>query len=307
MPAASSWADVVLLGRYETAPAAVIIELKDWTTAADRPGKAEGLIDRNGRQELHPSDQVRGYTEYCRRFHSAIEGEARMHGCVLFTRQLYTHAYTSAPNERLTRDYPIFTTAAEDVSERFPGFFKTRLAEPDEEFAKRFATGRYRQQRGFVAQIGEQILHPETTPFELLDNQRRAFALCKAVVEECFLPSAKHASKKRVVVVEGPPGSGKSAIAARIWASLVTDDRLPEGDVVFTTTSQSQNSNWSAIFKQLAREGGHGLVRKATIFTPLTTHQLGGMRRQHGEEFLGDASELARQSAAAQGSGCWFS
>jgi hypothetical protein len=109
MPAASSWADVVLLGRYETAPAAVIIELKDWTTAADRPGKAEGLIDRNGRQELHPSDQVRGYTEYCRRFHSAIEGEARMHGCVLFTRQLYTHAYTSAPNERLTRDYPIFT------------------------------------------------------------------------------------------------------------------------------------------------------------------------------------------------------
>ena len=64
MPAASSWADVVLLGRYETAPAAVIIELKDWSTAADRPGKAEGLIDRAGRQELHPSDQVRGYTEY---------------------------------------------------------------------------------------------------------------------------------------------------------------------------------------------------------------------------------------------------
>ena len=73
MPAASSWADVVLLGRHEAAPAAVIIELKDWTTAADKPGKAEGLIDRAGRQELHPSDQVRGYTEYCRRFHSAIE------------------------------------------------------------------------------------------------------------------------------------------------------------------------------------------------------------------------------------------
>ena len=50
MPAASSWADVVLLGRHETAPAAVIIELKDWTTAADKPGKAEGLIDRAGRQ-----------------------------------------------------------------------------------------------------------------------------------------------------------------------------------------------------------------------------------------------------------------
>ena len=289
MPAASSWADVVLLGRYETAPAAVIIELKDWTTAADRPGKAEGLIDRNGRQELHPSDQVRGYTEYCRRFHSAIEGEAKMHGCVLFTRQLHPRLHQRLT--RLTRDYPIFTTATEDVGERFPSFFKTRLTEPDEEFARRFATGRYRQQRGFVSQIGAQILHPESTPFELLDNQRRAFALCEAVVEECFLTSAEREPKKRVVIVEGPPGSGKSAIAARLWASLVTDDRLPEGDVVFTTTSQSQNSNWSAIFDQLAEEGGHGLVRKATIFTPLTTHQLGRLRRQHDEEFLADASE----------------
>jgi hypothetical protein len=125
LPAASSWADVVLLGRYETTPAAVIVELKDWTTAADRPGKAEGLIDRAGRQELHPSDQVRGYTEYCRRFHSAIEGPAKVHGCVLFTHQVYTTAYTVAPNDALTRDYPIFTTAEEDVGTKFLSFFVT--------------------------------------------------------------------------------------------------------------------------------------------------------------------------------------
>lgn len=307
MPAASSWADVVLLGHYETAPAAVIIELKDWTTAADRPGKAEGLIERGGRQELHPSDQVRGYTEYCRRFHSAIDGGAKVHGCVLFTHQFYTHAYTSAPNEALTRDYPIFTTATEDVRDRFPCFFKTRLVEPDEEFARRFATGRYRQQRGFVAQIGAQILDPESTPFELLDNQRRAFALCKAVIGECFLMPAERRPKKRVVIVEGPPGSGKSAIAARLWASLVTDDRLPEGDVVFTTTSQSQNSNWSAIFDQLAEEGGQGLVRKATIFTPLTTHQLGRLRRQHGQAFLADASEWRANLQLLRNLGVGFS
>ena len=292
MPAASSWADVVLLGRHEAAPAAVIIELKDWTTAADKPGKAEGLIDRAGRQELHPSDQVRGYTEYCRRFHSAIEEPAKVHGCVLFTHQVYTRAYTAAPNEALARAYPIFTTADEDISRMFPDYFRNRLTEPDEDFAFKFATGRYRQQRGFVAQIGAQILHPETTPFELLDNQRRAFALCKAVVDECFLTDTGRAEpKKRVVVVNGPPGSGKSAIAARLWASLVTDERLPEGDVVFTTTSQSQNSNWSSIFDQLAAEGGEGLVRKATVFTPFTTQKLGQLRKKHGKAFLEDAAE----------------
>jgi uncharacterized protein len=291
LPAASSWADVVLLGRHKDKNSAVIIELKNWTTAADKPGKAEGLIEREGRQELHPSDQVRGYSEYCRRFHSAIDEQSNVSGCVLFTHQIYTDAYTKAPNEQLARNYPIFTTASEDVADRFPEYFRTRLTEPDEEFAIRFATGHYRQQRGFVAQIGAQILNPESSPFELLDNQRRAFALCKAVVEECFLSGSPTKPRKRVVIVNGPPGSGKSAIAARLWASLVTDDRLPEGDVVFTTTSMSQNSNWSYIFDQVAEEGGEALVRKASIFTPLSTHGLGTLRQAHGAAFMSNAEQ----------------
>lgn len=289
LPAASSWADVVLLGKHNKAGAAVILELKDWATAADKPGKAEGLIERMGRQELHPSDQVRGYTEYCRRFHSAVDEDTHVHGCVLFTHQVYTDAYIANPNQKLTRDYPIFTTASQDVENRFPEFFRTRLTEADEEFALKFATGRYRQQRGFVAQIGAQILDPESSPFELLDNQRRAFALCKAVVGECFLSSSQEKPSRRVVIVKGPPGSGKSAIAARLWASLVTDERLPEGDVVFTTTSMSQSSNWSYIFDQFAEEGGEALVRKASIFTPLSTHALGTLRRKHGRTLMSDA------------------
>ena len=130
LPAASSWADVVLLGRHESRNSAVILELKDWTTAADKPGKAEGLIARAGRQELHPSDQVRGYSEYCRRFHSAIEGGAKVHGCVLFTHQVYTDAYTTAPNEQLARNYPIFTSASEDATKRFPEFFELDSPSP---------------------------------------------------------------------------------------------------------------------------------------------------------------------------------
>jgi hypothetical protein len=59
---------------------------------------------------------------------------------------------------------------------------------------------------------------------------------------------------------------------------------------MFTTTSQSQNSNWSSIFDELADEGGEGLVRKATIFTPITTQRLGQLRQQHGEGFLADAT-----------------
>ena len=69
LPASGSFADVVLLGAKDSTPSAVVIELKHWMTRGDRPGRAQGLIERQGIQDLHPSEQVKGYVEYCRRFH----------------------------------------------------------------------------------------------------------------------------------------------------------------------------------------------------------------------------------------------
>ena len=101
LPGASSWCDVVLLGRGSGQPSAVIIELKDWDTRLDKPGAWEGLIERHGSQELHPSDQVRGYVHYCQRFHSAVLDQvARVHGFVLFTSAFVTTPYRTAPNDR---------------------------------------------------------------------------------------------------------------------------------------------------------------------------------------------------------------
>ena len=62
--------------------------------------------------KLHPSDQVRGYTEYCRKFHSAVlDYGADLSGCVYFTRVVSTHAYStfSPPHDQLVAAFPIFT------------------------------------------------------------------------------------------------------------------------------------------------------------------------------------------------------
>lgn len=234
LPASSSWCDVVLLGRHERRSSAVILELKHWLTRADRPGYYEGLIERQGRQELHPSDQVRGYAEYCRRFHSAVaEYNANVHGCALFTRDYWTAPYLAVPNRKLTETYPIFTISPKDIAQNFPNFFRTRLTVPDESFAQAFSEGHYCQDRGFISQIGAQILDPKKNVFELLDNQRKAFSLCWATIEEAILRPEGNTAPKKVVMIKGPPGAGKSVIAARLWASLVTDKRLPEGDVIF--------------------------------------------------------------------------
>lgn len=288
LPAASAWCDVVLLGRAGDRLGSVVIELKDWTTWGDAPGPYEGLMMRRGSIELHPSEQVRGYVEYCRRFHSAIQDyAASVSGCVLFTRDQFVNPYVRAPNDRLISEYPCFTAATPVLREELPRYIMERVSIPDSEFAGAFANGRYRQDRGFVRQIGLQILAPDSSPFELLDNQRRAFAMVRARLKEALFGSAE--LRKQVIIIDGPPGSGKSVLAAKIWATLVEDERLPEGSVVLTTTSTSQTSNWTRLFQLAARtRAAGGIVKKAASYVPLSTQETGRLRQRHGQEFLED-------------------
>jgi len=291
LPAASSWCDVVLLGRGKKGPGAVIIELKDWQTHGDSPGNFPGLVKHHGEFVLHPSDQVRGYVEYCRRFHSAVHDQkAVVNGCVFFTQKTPIQAYTLTPNDALTLEFPCFSFQEADLAEPFPAFIAKTITEPDVEFAGAFERGYYKQDRGFVRQIAGQILKPDESPFVLLDNQRRAFSLCRAQADSALYAQGSIAAKK-VIVIEGPPGSGKSVVAAKLWAALATDERLPEGPIVFTSTSASQNSNWAHLFARTAGSvGGAGVVKKATSYTPITTHSLGQLRTKHGSDFLEDAS-----------------
>lgn len=273
LPASASWCDLVLLGSHAGRSVAVMVELKDWDTSSDRPGKVEGLIERHTGVTLHPSEQVRGYTEYCRRFHSTVqEMQADVHGCVLFTRSTGTGPYTEAANANLTRHYPLFTLSDADVNERIPQYFSSRLSEADEIFAGSFERGYYRQDRNFCRQLGEQITNPGSSPFVLLDNQRLAFARCKQAVEEALFKSSQ--PHKTALVIQGPPGSGKSVIAAHLWAWLVQDARVRAGNIVVTTTSASQRSNWEHTFQRL-EHGGQGAIMPANRYAPVSTTELG--------------------------------
>lgn len=289
MPGGSGWADMVLLGRHETKPASVLIELKNWITQGDLPGIGEGLMERRGGMDQHPSAQVAGYVEWCQNFHSTVQDrEADVHGCVLFTKDAYYHTYGLPPNENLTRRYPCFSTAANDVKERLPSFFANRITKPDHDFARDFVNGSYRQNRSFVALVGEQILCAQSSPFVLLDGQRKAFDVVRARVEQAL---AQRQPTKTVILVYGPPGSGKSAVAARVWASLVSNAETARGNIVVTTTSASQNSNWKRLFQRAAgNRGASGPVVAATAYSPIHTTGFGQLRDRYPTAFRG-ASE----------------
>lgn len=281
LPASASWCDIVLLGRRGSRPAALLMELKDWDTTGDEPGPRPGLIVHKGDLTLHPSEQLRGYVEYCRRFHSAVrESDAEVGGCVFMTGTEKAVAYRVPPHEALTSEYPLFSACASDLEEQLPRYLESQFSAPDPSFAADFESGTYSQDRNFILQVAAALQNPENERFVLLDHQRLGFERCLAAADRVLSTS----TGKGVVVIEGPPGSGKSVLAANLWAELARHPKIGK-NVVFTTTSAAHKTNWKAIFDQLSGgPAGRGIVVPANQFNPGLTPEWALDMQSHGEK-----------------------
>lgn len=266
LPASSSWCDAVLLGSNGMFPVAVMIELKDWDIRGDLPTNRETLIDHHGVFHSHPSDQVRGYVEYCRYFHSEVVNTgAAVEGCVFFTSAQDATVYCGEPYTELVTEYPIFTSTQLD---KFCTHLSGHLKEPDYVFAAAFEKGSYQQDRNLVRQLSDLILRDDQEVFVLLDEQRKGYELCLQEIDGLLSQTDVDTDEKLVIIIEGPPGSGKSVLAAKLWAALAHESRW-RGNVVMTATSSSQKSNWQASFEKAAqRMAGRGMVLPANKYNP---------------------------------------
>lgn len=270
LPSAPAWCDLILLGESDGRYQALIIELKDWfKNTSDQPGMCEGLVVHQGRVHVHPSDQVKGYVEYCRNFHSAVlEAGADVSGCVFFTRSFNVEPYCVNPNAALTAEYPVYDR---DNRSSLAEFVIDHIENGNDEWAVRFISGYYQQNRNILKQVAEAFSeNSEERPFVLLKEQRMGYHCVLHRLEEAVLARGR----KRVIVVSGPPGSGKSAIALNLWAEAVrryvtNDDGCHPGNVVFVSTSTSQDENWKSVFSRYSKVASAGaLVLRSNRFNP---------------------------------------
>lgn len=266
LPAASAWCDLVMIGKRHGQKQVVIIELKNWVkNNTDAPGDKEGLITHQGVQHLHPADQVKGYTEYCQRFHSVVQDEmANVSGCVYFTKDIDLTPYEAYPNISLTEEYPLYNITKIDA---LADYINDHIDESDSDFAIKFVNGYYKQDRNILRQVAQNFsASTDARPFVLLDEQRKGFQLVMSALDRQI-----ETDKKQVIIVEGPPGSGKSAVAVNLWfeAVLKYGVKYDDKNIVFVTTSSSQKDNWAEIFDRYGkRYGAKHLIVPSNSFNP---------------------------------------
>ena len=279
LPASSHTCDLVLLGKGSNAYQVYVIELKNFQVSkSDEPGLSEGLMRHNGHYINHPSEQVKGYCKYLERFHEAvIDSHAEVSGCAYITQNVDLKPFEQAPNEQLVDEYPIYNTErmsllANDIA--------GTIREGDEEFARWFVNGKYKQDRNILLQIAQMIesgRRDVKAPFELLGEQRSGYKLAMQLVSQCLgsrMNDPQESQEKHVIVVKGAPGSGKSAVAINLWVEAVLKYHellQDESDcnIVFVTTSGVQNDNWSKIFRDSSQdEYGSNVIIRANRFNP---------------------------------------
>ncbi|GIF66224.1 ATP-binding protein [Asanoa ishikariensis] len=229
LPLTSRRVDAVLAGVHPRtgADSYVVIELKQWSWAKAADDSAHLVMVRHmSEPQLHPGVQVADYCDYLTGFlgvlaqtPDAVRGAAYLHNAA---DDDVRDLFALPPTERSR----VFTQQRRG---EFLEYLQTHLAPASGAgAADRFLTSAVRPSRLLLQHAAEEI--QQRSHFTLLDEQHVAYELVMRAVER-----ARVANSKRVVVVEGGPGSGKSVIALSIMGELARQGRA----VVHATGSRS--------------------------------------------------------------------
>lgn len=218
LPLSSKRLDCMIVGRDETLnDQAVIIELKQWEKC--EIGFGDKVVTRVGggiRDVLHPSVQVGQYRNYLGDSHTAFydgESPVGLSACA-YLHNYYYNADDVLFSERFKPHFtanPIFTA---DHTKELINFLTRKLARGGgEHVLGRIESGKNRPSKKLLAHVGGVLEgRPE---YVLLDEQLIAFERVLAAAIE-----GTESRKKKIVLIRGGPGTGKSVIALNLLARL---------------------------------------------------------------------------------------
>ncbi len=231
LPLTSQRADVVLCGTHPRTgePSYVVVELKQWSAARSFEGSAE-LVDvpgMPGGPKQHPVRQVQGYCSYLADFLRTLE-----HQPDALAGLAYLHNATDPAAVADLRRYPVSTTGrlftGADRGDLLD-FLRSRLSpQPGATAADTLLRSAVAPSKQLLKVAASEVREREQ--FRLVGNQQLAVDLVRHAVEQ-----SRAANTKRVLVVTGGPGSGKSVVALSLLGDLAREGRT----VLHATGSRS--------------------------------------------------------------------
>lgn len=258
--------DLVIIGKKENIPCVYIVELKEWKSGRICVPFKDALGEKKKRKILyngdnvvkHPSAQVEEYVKSCKERHSAIteysgDGKVTVKGRVFFpcmdNETLDT--YRANPNHNLVKEYPVFNST-EELKNDLLQFIDA----PDPDFAEKFSLGCYAQGTDLKS-WAENALRTfmndgeAEKPFTLLDSQDEAY---NEIFKELQKSIQDTSGEKKVFIIEGEPGSGKTAVAINLLLDALKEtQKLPDQkyrrNILFASSSTNEKT-WENTFSE---------------------------------------------------------
>jgi len=293
IPQTAKRIDFILSGQdSQRAEQLIIIELKQWQSArkTDRDAIVSTRFSHGEREVSHPSYQAWSYASLLKNFNEAVyDDDIALQPCAYLHNYVDDGVLTDSFYEHYVTLAPLFLKG-EVEREKLRHFIKQHVRYGDgRSMLYRIENGRIRPSRSLVESLAGMLAgKPE---FVLVDDQK--------VVYETALSRAAAASEqsKRVVIVEGGPGTGKSVVAVnllvaltgrRLVAKYVTKNAAPREvfeSVLAGTHRKSQISNLFSgsgsftdthanTFDTLIVDEAHRLNEKSGIYGNLGTNQI---------------------------------
>jgi DUF2075 family protein len=230
----------------------LIVELKQWERAVktDRDGVVRVPYGARDQDAAHPSYQAWSYASLLRNFNCAVyDGGIELSPCAY----LHNCADPADLNDSFYVDYltkaPVFHRGSGE-RDRLRDFMRTKLAQGDRAgILRKIDTAETRPSKGLIEALSGMLAG--NAEFVLVDDQK--------LVYESALHAARRATRaqKRIVIVKGGPGTGKSVVAINLLVALtgqnqivryITKNRAPRQVFESRLTGSRRRSEISLLF-----------------------------------------------------------
>lgn len=238
LPYSPKRVDAVLCGvdPIEQTPSYVLVELKQWSRRITPADAGLLVVEPFSQPQLHPSEQVFRYCRQLIDFYPSlaahpdrIRGLAYLHNTSLAERPALDKYEFHDQGQLYTTD--LLSDLVEDLTSVLDP--NPCLRARNKEVAAELLTARKAPAKTLLTTAADTFAKRDD--FVLLDEQKVAYDM----VFDAVGRSAQDNGPKRVVIVSGGPGSGKSAVAISLLADLARQNRKAvhaTGSKAFTET-----------------------------------------------------------------------